>query len=62
MNRLFVLLFKNGDHDPTRNLFDEYCMPLVQIKDFNGLTDNKPSFDQHVENEQEAYEKLVKKC
>ena len=48
INRLLVLLFKNGDDDPTRNFFDEYCMPLVQIKDCNGLIDNKPSFDQHV--------------
>ena len=35
INRLFVLSFKNGDHDPTRNSFDEYCMPSVKVKDFN---------------------------
>ena len=29
INRLFVLSFKNGDYDPTRNYFDEYYMPLV---------------------------------
>ena len=29
INRLFVLSFKNGDSDPTRNFFDKYGMPLV---------------------------------
>ena len=32
-NRLFVLLFKNSDNDPTRSSFDEYYMP-VEMKDF----------------------------
>ena len=43
---------------PTRNSFDEYYMPLVEIKDFNALINNKPFFDQPVKNKQEAYEKL----
>ena len=34
-------------------------MPLVEIKDFNALIDNKPLFDQPVKNKQEAYEKLI---
>ena len=38
-NRLFVLPFKNGDND-------NYYMPLVEIKDFNALIDNKTFFDQ----------------
>ena len=29
-------------------------MPLVEIKDFNVLTDNKPFLDQSVKNKQEA--------
>ena len=44
---------------PTRNSFDEYYMPLVEIKDFNALIDNKPFFDQPVKNKQEAYEKII---
>ena len=40
--RLFVLSFKNGNDDPTKNYFDEYYMPLVKIKDFNALINNKP--------------------
>ena len=43
---------------PTRNSFDEYYMPLVEIKDFNALIDNKPFFDQPVKNKQ-VYEKLI---
>ena len=42
INRLFVLSFKNGDDDPTRNSYDKYYMPLVENKDFNALIDNKP--------------------
>ena len=59
INRLFVLSFKNGNDDPTRNSFDKYYMPLVEIKDFNALVENKPFFDQSVKNKQEAYEKPV---
>ena len=67
INGLFVLSFKTGNDDPTRNSFDdptrnsfdEYYMPLVEIKDFNALVDNKPFFDQPVKNKQEAYEKLI---
>ena len=58
-NRLFVLLFKNGDDDPERYSFDEYCMSLVEIKNFKALIDNKPFFDQPVKNKQEVYEKLI---
>ena len=34
-------------------------MPLVEIKDFNALIDNKSFFGPPVKNKQEAYEKLV---
>ena len=45
INKLFVILFKNGNNDPTRDSFDKYYMSLVEIKDFNALIDNKPFFD-----------------
>ena len=57
INRLFVLSFKNGNEDPTRGLFDEQYIPLVEIKYFNSLINNKPFFDQIVKNKQEAFEK-----
>ena len=60
INRLFILLFKNGKNNPTRNSFDKYYMPLVEIKDFIVLIDNNIFFYQLVKNKQEAYEKLFK--
>ena len=45
INRLFVVSFKNGDNDPTRDYFDKYYMSLVEIKDFNVFIYNKPFFD-----------------
>ena len=34
-------------------------MPLIDIKDFNELIDNKTLFDQLIKNKKEAYKKLV---
>ena len=50
INRLFVLSFKNGNNDLTRDSLVKYYMPLVEIKHFNTLIDNKPFFDQLVKN------------
>ena len=44
INRLFVISFKNCNNDSTRNPCDKNYMPLVKIKDFNALINNKPSF------------------
>ena len=44
INRLFLLSFKNSNDDATRDNFDKYYMPLVEIKDFNALINNKPFF------------------
>ena len=35
-------------------------MPLVEIKDFNALIDNKPFFNQSLKNIQEAYARRIK--
>ena len=59
INRLFVLPFKNGNDDPTINYFDKYYIPLVEIKGFNALIDNKPFLNKPVKSKQEAYEKHV---
>ena len=60
INRLFVLSFKNSDDDVTRNSFDECNVPLVEVKNFNSLVYNKPSFDHPVKNKQEAYKTFIK--
>ena len=59
INRLLVLSFRNGDNDPTRDSFEKYYIPLVEIKDFNALTDNKLFFEKAVKDKQEAYEKFT---
>ena len=48
IRRLFVLSFKNSNGDPTRLFFDEYYMPLVEMKDFSALIEKKTFFDQPV--------------
>ena len=58
INNLFVLSFKNSGNDPTRNSFVKYCMPSVEIRDYNALIYNKSFFDQRVKNKQDAHEKL----
>ena len=55
---VYVHSFEYCNADPTRDSFHEYYIPLVKIKDFNALVDNKPFLDQPVKNKQEAYEKL----
>ena len=47
---MLVLSFRNGDDDPTKYSFDEYYMPVVEIKFFNALIESKPCFDQEVKN------------
>ena len=59
INRLFVLSFKNGAKNSTRDSFSLYYIPLPENKDFNVLIDNKPVFVPPVENKQEAYENLL---
>ena len=43
-----VLSFKNCNDDPTRDSFEKYYIPLVEIKHFNELIDNKSCLDQPV--------------
>ena len=46
INILFVLPFRNADHDPTRSckILQEYYMVLVEIEGFKTLIDNKLDF------------------
>ena len=53
--RLFFLLFKTGNNDPTWLSFDEYYILVVEIKDFNILIDNKSFFDQPVKSKHEPF-------
>ena len=53
VNRLFVLSLENNANN-SRTSFKTFYLPKVQIKDFNVMIDEKPFFDQHVKNEEEA--------
>ena len=57
---MVIQSFKTGENGPTRNSFDQYDIPLVKIKDFNALIDNRSFFDQPIKNKQEPFEKLFK--
>ena len=59
INRLYVISFKNDNDDATTDSFVKFCMPLLEIKAFNALIDNKLFFVQQVKNRQEAYEKPI---
>ena len=54
---MFVLSFKSSNNDSVRDFFDKYYMSLVEIHNFNALSDNKPFFDLLAKHKQEAYEK-----
>ena len=54
ITKMFVLSIKDVIIDPTRSSYDKYYIPLVEIKDFNALIENKPFFDQPVKTKQEA--------
>ena len=60
INNLFLLSFKNGDEDPTRNYVNEYFISLVEINDFNALIDNKLFFDQLVKINKKRMKNLLK--
>ena len=51
---LFVLSFKNSDNDLGEDSHGNYYLPLVKIKHFDTLINNKLVFDQLVKNKQEA--------
>ena len=56
VNRLFALTFENEDG---RTSFSKYYVPMVEMKDFNVLTDGKPFFEIPVKNKVEENETIV---
>ena len=63
-NRLFVLSFQRiaGENNTTRDYrdsFSHYYVANARIKDFNVLIDRKSFFDLPVNNEAEAYKKIM---
>ena len=62
---MFVLLHNvnanDNDDFSERNYFDKYYVLLVEIKDFNVLINNKPLFEEPINNKQEVDKKISKK-
>ena len=59
VNRLFVLSFARIVLDDNRDSISNYYVPDVEIKEINVLIDGKTFFDLPVQNEEEAYEKII---
>ena len=61
---MFVLLLNvnanDNDDFSGRNYFDKYYVPLAEIKDFNVLINNKPLFEEPINNKQEVDKKISK--
>ena len=62
VNRLFVLSIARNAEGDNRDSFSRYYVPNVRIKDFNVLIDGKSFFFLPKKNEEEAYEKIMKRA
>ena len=56
VNRLFVLAYQNVDD---RQLYDEFYLPKVMVKDYNVIIDKLAFFDLPIKTADEAYEKII---
>ena len=56
-NKLFVLAF---EYDTQRTSNKRYCIPNVEIEDYNVIVDGKNFFDQPVKNNKVTYENIRK--
>ena len=56
VNRLFVLTYQNAND---RQLFSQFYLPRVMVKDFNVIIDKLALFDLPIKTEEEAYEKII---
>ena len=57
VNRIFVLAFENDNH---RTIHDQYCLPTVEIKDYNIMINGENFFDQPIKNNKVTYENIRK--
>ena len=57
VNRLFILAFEN---DTQRTSVKGYCLPNVEIKDYNVMINGENVFDQPIKNNKVTYENIRK--
>ena len=60
VNRLFVLSFPRNNNTDSRDSFSHYCVPNVEIKDFNVLIDGKSFFDLPLKMKKQSMKKILK--
>ena len=56
VNRLFVLAYQTADD---RQLYSQFYLPKVMVKDYNVIIDKSSFFDLPIKTEEEAYEKII---
>ena len=56
VNRLFLLAYQNPDD---RQLFSQFYLPRVMVKDYNVIIDKLAFFDLPIKTEEEAYEQII---
>ena len=56
VNRLFVLVYQTADN---RQLYSQFYLPKVMVKDYNIIIDKLAFFDLPIKTEEEAYEKII---
>ena len=56
VNRLFVLAYQNDDD---RQLYSQFYLPKVMVKDYNTIIDKLAFFGLPIKTEEEAYEKII---
>ena len=59
INWLFVLSFKKWRQWSWKRFFNKYYMPLVEIKNYNALLDNKLLFNRLVKNKQNHMKNML---
>ena len=57
VNRLFVLAFEN---DAQRTSHSVYCLPNIELKDYNVMINRENVFDQTVKDNKATYENIKK--
>ena len=56
VNRLFVLAYRTAND---RQLFSQFYLPNVMVKDYNVIIDKLAFSDLPIKPEEEAYEKII---
>ena len=60
INKLLVCSFKIGQNYYTKSYFNRYYIPLLEIKDFNALIDDKPYLISQYKASKKQFKKISK--